>query len=301
MAFSAKVLKDSLSQHGVRLSTLEVTIPRLVLAEFNTHRVFSRNSASSRAIPVEKRISMVESDPFIPESFGKNQKGMQASEDLDDASARLAREDWMSACKDAVTHARALAQKGVHKQLANRLIEPFCWQTIIVSSTEWDNWDALRMSPDAQPEIRKAAEMMFEARRTSVQRIMSEGEWHLPLVDDFVELVNEGYSLEQIKLICVGRCARVSYLTHDGIRDPQADVDLAIRLKTSGHMSPFEHAATQMSNDDAQSEIIWQLESSSGFVDVDPSRVFCGNFRGWKQFRKEIPFEDNFKMQGKSL
>src|SRR6188474_2541487 len=126
MAYSVKVLADSLAvrgKHTSRLTTMEVTLPRIVLAEFNTHRVFSRNSASSRAIPVEKRIAAIEADPFEPEAFGKNQKGMQASQDLSSDDDVMARAAWRKACADAIISAKTLATLGVHKQLANRIIE----------------------------------------------------------------------------------------------------------------------------------------------------------------------------------
>jgi thymidylate synthase ThyX len=260
------VLADSI--HHTRLTTIEVTFPRIVLAEFNTHRVFSRNSASSRAIPVEKRIAMVEADPFIPESFGKNQKGMQASENLADEEALKARSAWMQAMGYAIGQARALAKLGVHKQLANRLIEPFCWHTVIVSSTEWENFWALRCHPDAQPETRRAAELMMEVYDQSEPKHLKEGEWHLPLLEDEARIRAEGFDVRKVS---IGRCARVSYLTHDGKREPQADVELCDRLMTSGHMSPLEHVATPA-----------------------PTNSFLGNFRGWIQYRKTIPDEENF-------
>lgn len=276
---------------------MEVTLPRLVLAEFNTHRMFSRNSASSRAIPVEKRIAMVEADPFVPEAFGKNQKGMQASEDLMSEGDAAARATWMLAKIDAVKHAKALAALGVHKQLANRLIEPFTWQTILVTATEWENYFALRCSPEAQPEIRKPSEMMREAYAASIPRELKVGEWHLPLLqpDEFVlpddsPEWNEpiGFpcsllSVEMAKRVSAGRCARVSYLTHDGRRDINADVELCIRLQSSGHLSPLEHVARPM------------VVGVDCDVNKLPTETFCGNFCGWVQMRKEIPNENNFK------
>jgi thymidylate synthase ThyX len=274
MAFSAKVLADSISPAGHRLTTLEVTLPRIVLAEFNTHRMFSRSSASSRAIPVEKRIAMVESDPFVPESFGKNQKGMQAAEVLDTTKANHARDIWLGAAQAACIHAKRLADIEVHKQLANRLLEPFCWHTIICTATEWDNFWGLRISPMAQPEIAKPAEMMAEVMRASVPKRIEIGFWHTPLVPDEEELVSAGYSSRQIAEISTARCARVSYLTHDGKRDPTADIVLYHRLVTSGHMSPLEHVATP---------------NTKGM-----GHEFVGNFCGWFQLRKTIPGERDF-------
>lgn len=291
MAYAAKVLKDSLSSSGVRLTTMEITFPRIVLAEFNTHRVFSRNSASSRAIPVEKRIAAVEADPFIPAAFGKNQKGMQASEELDEFEASKARKTWMAACADAVAYARDLANRGVHKQLANRIIEPFCWHTVIVSGTEWDNYDALRNNKMAQPEIRTVTELMVDARNKSEPECLGVGEWHLPFLQDDEQHLD----IETKIKICVARCARVSYLTHDGKRSIEDDIVLYDRLASSGHMSPMEHVATPMTRQMADDIIRPQLidDWMTAFAAI-PKNVFSGNFRGWVSHRKQLPNEDNF-------
>ena len=278
--YNARILKDSIASgfyRDIRLTTLEVTFPRIVLAEFNTHRTKSRNSASSRAIPVKKRISMVESDPFIPESFGKNQKGMQASETLNEANTQRAREIWLSAKDAMVAHASQLADIEVHKELANRLLEPFAWQTVICTATEWENFFALRCNPQAQGEIRKAAEMMREVMRESEPQYLQQGQWHLPLIFD----EDNDLSLEDKVKVSVARCARVSYLTHDGRRDVQADLDLYNRLATSGHMSPMEHAA------------MVNVQENNLILAIRPE--FNGNFRyPWIQHRKMLAGEDVF-------
>lgn len=277
MGYAAKVLADSLSPAGVRLTTLEVTMPRIVLAEFNTHRMLSRNSASSRAIPVEKRIAAVRADPFIPDAFGRNQKGMQAEENLDSAETEHAKDMWVSALADALGWAERLARNGVHKQLTNRLLEPFSWHTVIVTATEWDNFFALRCSPMAQPEIRRPAELMREAMAASSPRKLRDGQWHLPLVVDG----DLEFEYPQLIKLSVARCARVSYLTHDGKRDPEADLVLYDRLASSGHMSPMEHVARPMTPSDYG-------------VYVDHRQHFCGNFRGWVSHRKGLPDEAVF-------
>lgn len=282
MAFGCKVLADSVSEAGNRLTTLEVTMPRIVLAEFNTHRVFSRNSASSRAIPVEKMIRMVEEDPYVPTTWGKNQKGMQADEDVDEVHAGAAETIWLRQRDQAILSARALIELGIHKQLTNRLLEPWMWQTIIVSSTQWSNYFHLRCHKDAHPEIRRAALLMRDCMDASKPTTITEGDWHLPLVfDEDVELVlNAATPLSESRMrlvkISVGRCARVSYLTHEGKRDLDADVELCDRLTKSGHMSPLEHAATPLTFDE-------EVKGSS----------WSGNFYGWKQYRKTIVGEDD--------
>jgi hypothetical protein len=139
MSYACRIEKDSVNRWGNRLTTFEVTFPRIVLAEFNTHRVLSRNSASSRAIPVEKQIAKIESDLFLPVYWGKNQKGMQADEELSPTLIEMSEFCWAGASEMAVARARTLLDLGVHKQITNRLLEPFMWHTAVVTATEWDN------------------------------------------------------------------------------------------------------------------------------------------------------------------
>lgn len=304
MAFAATVLADSASPADRRLTTLEVTFPRFVLAEFNTHRVFSRNSASSRAIPIVKQLRRVLEEPFVPLEFGTNQPGMQAGPALEGDALGAAEAEWLRARDDAVRRVLGLIASpdeiaadadlraeldrieptikakqqpeewlNVHKQVANRLLEPFMWHTVIVSATEWDNFFNLRCHPDAQPEIRRVAELMRTARRESEPAQLGWGDWHLPLVRD--EDRDEVSDVEDLAKVSAGRCARVSYLTHAGHRDLSADVELCERLLASGHMSPLEHPARPLSETD--------LKRSE----------WSGNFRGWRQFRKTIQDEAN--------
>jgi thymidylate synthase ThyX len=310
MEYAASILADSLSPHEHRLTTLEVTFPRMVLPEFNTHRMFSRNSASSRAIPVVKQLQRVLDDPFVPFEWGTNKRGMQAGPALRGQKAKVAREEWLSARDSAVAHVIGLishpsfcqqhrrsslpdqvaalreaiaartvpdAWLNVHKQLANRLLEPFMWHTVIVTATEWENFWHLRTHRDAQPEIRRVALMMRDAWQHSVPRHRGADDWHLPLTDDLKVGRLGGLALEDAIKVCVGRCARVSYMTHSGQRDPSADIALHDRLLTSGHLSPFEHAARPLTNE--------ALENGSGW---------SANFRGWRSYRKEVPGEADF-------
>lgn len=304
MGFDAKILADSRSPADYRLTTLEATFPRFVLAEFNTHRVFSRNSASSRAIPIAKQLRRVLEEPYVPIEFGSNQPGMQAGAALAGEKRDAAEREWLHARDDAVRRVLGLvtdpdaisadddlfeylgqveeairnrAQSpqwlNVHKQVANRLLEPFMWHTVIVTATEWDNFLNLRCHPDAQPEIRLTAEKMRTAIEASEPDQLGEGEWHLPLVRS--EDREQVATLEDLIKISAGRCARVSYLTHAGERDPNADIELHDRLLESGHMSPLEHPARPLSTEDLK------------------ENEWSGNFRGWCSYRKLIPGEGN--------
>lgn len=284
---SAKILADSISPEGVRLTTLEVTFPRNILAEVNTHRVFSRNSASSRAIPVEKMLLQVMTDPYIPTHWGKNQKGMQAQEVVDGPRATLAANWWLHARDQAVDTAKELLALGIHKQITNRLLEPFLWHTAIISSTEWSNWDHLRDNEQAHPEIQKMARLMKEAREGSTPSPLAYGQWHLPLMStgEINQCALKTLNLDA-KKVSVGRCARVSYLTHEGKRDMAKDVELHDSLLKNGHMSPFEHVARPMQR--------WEEDLYSTGNDRSAGRIpFCGNFRGWVSYRKEIPNEED--------
>ena len=259
--FNARVLADSISPAGIRLTTLEVRFPRFVLSEFNTHRVFSRNSASSRAVPTNKMVERVLQNPAMPVEWGVNKAGMSASETLTAEQAEEAKVEWLRARDSAVGHVRDLQKLNVHKQVINRIMEPFMWHTVIVTATEWDNFFKLRLAENAQPEIRVAAQHMRAAIDASKPTPVAIGAWHLPLVQDD----ERSMPIEELKKVSAARCARVSYLTHDGKRDIEKDVELCQRLLSDRHMSPFEHVATP--SDDAD---------------------FHANFRGWRQMRKEL-------------
>lgn len=253
-----------MSPAGVRLTTLEVTFPRFVLAEFNTHRVFSRNSASSRAVPTSKLLEKVANDPALPLEWGRNKPGMSADEVLTPEEEERAKRTWLSARDAALAHARSLSELKVHKQDVNRLLEPFLWHTVIVTSTEWKNFFTLRCAVTAQPEIREAAQRMRAALAASEPRAVGYGEWHLPLVQDD----ERSLDIETQKKISAARCARVSYLTHAGTREIEKDAELHDRLKRERHLSPFEHVATPAH--DAH---------------------FYANLRGWVQMRRDVEAE----------
>lgn len=257
MTTSAKIIRDSVSPEGHRLTTMEVTFHRFVLAEFNTHRMFSRNSASSRAIPTKKFMERVSA---FPVEFGSNQPGMQAGPPLEGEDLKRAEELWGVAGIQMKMFAKQLADLGVHKQVTNRLLEPFMWHTVIVTATEWDNFFGLRANPMAQPEIRVAAEMMLDAYKNSEPELL-RGQWHLPYVLDDELPLDLGVLLK----ISAARCARVSYLTHDGVRNIDKDLELFARLTEADppHASPLEHVA----------------------LPARPGETVEGNFTGWHQLR----------------
>jgi thymidylate synthase ThyX len=271
MGFSARVLLDSVSPAGVRLTTMEVRYPRFIHSEQMTHRVFSRNAASSRAIPIKKMIDAVRNDPAMPIWWGRNQSGMQAMQEIDSSARAAAEAEWRRALEDALAHAERLTAPDInlHKQLVNRILEPFAWITVIITATEWANFFTQRTHEDAQPELKHIADLMLAAYRGSTPRPLGVGDWHTPLIlgDEEAAL-----PLEERLKISVARCARVSYLSHDGTRDHAKDIELYERLVgggANGHWSPFEHVATPLAD----------------------GAEWSGNFRGWEQYRKRFAQE----------
>ena len=306
---SAKIVADSVSPEGVRLTTMEVVIHRFVLAEFNTHRVFSRNSASSRAIPVRKQMRAVKEDLALPVSWPAEQKGMQGGAELDDDDEYQRRSqamsNWDRASRLSLEAAGSLVDLGLHKSLVNRLLEPFMWHTVIVTATAWSNFFDLRLDRDAQPEIRQAAEAMADAMAKSQPTELLDGEWHLPYVTfDDEQQVGLGISdatdinaIATLKAVSAARCARVSYLTHDGRRDMLADIDLYDRLVTERlsrglaiHWSPLEHVATPWAeNRQPYSPDLTYSTLTGQVVKVANQHLpRVGNLLGWRSMRTEV-------------
>lgn len=262
MAFSVKILADSLAPCGARLTTFEVTYPRPIHSEILTHKALSRNSASSRAIPVEKLIRRVIEDPWVPSYIGANQKGMQPGDELTEFARQHAVNEWLMARDRAVERAEELVKLRVHKGVVNRLLEPWMWITVIISATTWDNFYGLRCHKDAEPHFQHLARHMRDAAAASTPRELAAGRWHLPLIDDGMDRhevakiaeIPRGPGEDDAALdrwlckVSVGRVARVSYLTHDGKRDLREDIGLHDRMMVQDplHASPAEHVAQAM-------------------------------------------------------
>lgn len=249
---------------------MEARYPRFVHSELMTHRVFSRNAASSRAIPIKRMIAAVREDPAMPVYWGKNQTGMSARTEISGEARARAEHEWLRALENALESAERLSDSEIdlHKQLVNRILEPFAWITVIITATQWANFFTQRCHPDAQPEIKQIADMMLAAYRASVPQVVPLGGWHVPLILDDERSLDD----ELLCKLSVARCARVSYLTHEGTRDRAKDLELYERLMSggaNGHWSPTEHVATPLAAASASS----------------------GNLRGWEQYRKRFPDE----------
>jgi len=295
---SAKVIADSVCPQGVRMTTMEIEYPRFILAELNTHRMLSKNSASSRAIPVKAMHEFIKANPATPVSWGKNQPGMKANEDVGSTVALEAEQIWNRAKDDALHWADALAHKlAIHKQIANRITEPWMTMKTVISGTEWNNFFHLRNHADAQPEIKALAEAMTVAYTTHLPVPLKPGQWHLPYITiaEYVptgelQYLNNNFdpiSLEEAKIVSASCCAQVSYRKNDDSFDKAKKIYDQLILSEPVHASPIEHQATPM---DVDSMCRFEPDTwQPGVTHVSAnSDLWSGNLRGWIQYRKLI-------------
>lgn len=291
--FEAIIVADSITKQGKRITTMQLRYPRFIHSELMTHRVLSRNASSSRAIPVQKMIDQVRNEPATPVYWGKNQSGMQAAEELQGKELELAKWDWELAATAAAQVAESMQKKGIHKQVANRILEPFQFISVVVTATEWDNFFELRAHPDAQPEFQFLALMMKAAMGESTPHVLREDEWHVPYVQTKFS-VKDGLTyhwngvrigLDEALKCSAAACARASYNKHDGTTASVVEnIDLHDKLVGSDpkHASPVEHQATP-------DTISW-FASLRKFIGLSQfhNRHLHGNFVGWVQYRKLI-------------
>lgn len=322
MTIRAEIVEDSVAQHefGDRLTSFSLYYPRYILAELNTHRVFSRSSASSRAIPTKTMIERIVKDTARPVSWGKNQRGMQAGEELDTylklpeyvnfervdqwngqvfhklpeghyrkVDVEMSREHaWDIARDNAITVATAFDAAGYHKQVVNRILEPFTHVATIVTATEWDNWFELRSHKDADPTAKALSDAMLEAYEASKPRVLKVGQWHLPWIKPEER---DQYPVTALKKMSTARSARVSYFNHDGT-NPNVAKDLSLYDDLVGarplHASPAEHQGTP-------DEFLGIDVLKDDFGSYDKVRYknerMHGNFKGFIQHRKILELD----------
>lgn len=294
----AKVIAHSISAvTGDRMVSLEIEYPRFILAELNTHRMLSKNSASSRAIPVAKMLELVQTNPAEPVFWGKNQPGMQAKEELHGNALALAKILWDEAKQNAINSSSALNKVGLHKQIANRPLEFAQVMKTVISGTEWANLYHLRKHSDAQPEFNALATAMYDAVYKSSPVMLYPGEWHLPYIEcvrDFngtmrYYVESQEVSLDEAKVISASCCAQVSYRKEDySLEKAEKIFDQLINSQPC-HSSPVEHQATPMDKRTWLEKLTLQKFTQDGITHVDRNgNRWSGNLRGWIQHRKLI-------------
>lgn len=315
MTIAAHVVCDSISDEDStphRITSVQITAHRFILAEINTHRKFSRSYRSSRAVPVHKLIEEVRTNPAMPFFWGKNKPGMQADQELTGDTLAMAKQIWRASAEDAVMRAHQLAETGMHKQIANRVLEPYMWAHGVITSTEWDNFFGLRLHSSAQPEFRELANKIWYVMKESTPAPLRPNDWHMPYagaesMEQILDSINKyGHIFREsqfdpalsIRLIMsTARCARSSYKPFDADRPSTFEEDMVTYQKlnlpgTSNynptqpiHASPAEHQATPDTYGTVYVPPYW--EESEGWQHADQH----GNFTGFRQHRKMLQGE----------
>ena len=312
----ATVICDSISEQGIRLTTFEIEYPRIVMSEFNTMRAISKNSSSSRAIPVSKMLEHTKNINLKPIYFGSKKSGMQAGDELVGEDLEYAHAVWDSALASAIGQAELLDDCGVAKEVTNRLVEPFQLVKVVCTATDWENFFNLRLHPDSDPNICMLAYKMYKAMEESKPYELKEGEYHLPYVNVgwngkgemcyFDEDFNS-VELEQAIKLSAASCASVSYRT-EGMTLEKADkiFDMLIKAEVI-HASPFEHLATPISkeieienSDYLTVGFINKVGDSNtwqqGITHMNKQGQLCsGNLRGFVQYRHLLPNNTNWE------
>lgn len=316
-SISAKVIADSISEAGHRITTFEVEYPRIVMSEFNTMRAISKNSSSSRAIPVAKMLEHTVKTNLKPIYFGAKQSGMQAGDELVGEDLQYAQDVWEGALNSAVGQAKLLDDCGVAKEVTNRLVEPFQLVKVVCTATDWENFFNLRLHPDADPNICMLAYKMYESMIHSKPQLLKGGQWHLPYVNsansDALDSMGNRYedldyyvgdfnflSLEDAIKYSAASCASVSYRT-EGMTLAKADkiFDMLINAEVI-HASPFEHLATPIKGrvDGLNIVRVNCIKSDTwedGVTHMNRQGELCsGNLRGFISYRHQLPNNTNW-------
>ncbi|QHZ60084.1 hypothetical protein PJKIFABJ_00148 [Pseudomonas phage PE09] len=299
---SAKIIAISIAPNGQMIVTWELEYQRFIHGEFMTHRLFSRNAASSRAIPVSTIIKQVEDNPAMPIHWGANQSGMQAKQELSPVLQIGAKWAWKMAAKAAVHWANVMVKLGLHKQATNRILEPFQTMKTVMTATCMDNFFWLRNHEDAQPEIRELARLMWEALEAATPVHIGPGDWHVPYFGhgQWYHNYPEG-SLEDALAISSSCCAQVSYRKLDDTLEKAQMVYERLVGSEPVHASPFEHQATPMEYTTGREAIVAYLSGKTekakdgkawqeGVTHTDRNdNLWSGNLIGWVQHRQLIP------------
>lgn len=293
---TAKVVADSINAFGDRLTSLELHYPRFIHAEFLRHRMFSNSVSSSRAIPVNKMLDQIEINPAMPIYWGKNQSGMSASEEIEDT--HLASEVWTNALYGAIECADELRELQVHKQITNRLVEPFQFINQVVTATDFDNFFYLRIDSAAQPEIQELARVMYQAMIESNPNVLRNNSYHMPYITDSML---QSYTIEECQKISASMCAQSSYRLADDSLEKAEMIYKKLVESRPLHASPFEHIASPFSEEenmlraehkDSLKRALLMLGQDEDYAEAKSKMLmYEGNFRGWSQMRKKIKNE----------
>lgn len=317
---SATIIADSIHDEGnIPITTYEFEYPRFIHAELMTHRMFSRNAASSRAIPVERMIELIQARVAMPIHWGLNQAGMQANAECTEnvvirptsnkiirwifskiPGLNVTREvAWKAAASTAIFFAKAFHAAGFHKQIVNRMLEPFSFMKVVVTATEFDNFFYLRNHKDAQPEIHELARVALLAFMTRSTNELKTGWWHTPYFgngywapfhanEDTTDL-DRPYTLDEALKISSSCCAQVSYRRLNDTLEKAYEVYDRLVTSRPLHASPFEHQGTPIIGFGQEGVTHVRFDSinlDAPLSEATPNALWSGNLRGWVQYRQ---------------
>lgn len=295
---NSKIIADSISSCGKRITTFELQYPRFIHSEVMTHSLLAKNSSSSRAVPVKKMLELVRNNPASPIHWGKNQPGMVSAGELEGDALEAVKLNWFESAKHATSFSEAMSELGCHKEVSNRITEPYQWMKVILTGTEFENFFWLRDADDAQPEIASLARQMKKLRGENEPTLLYPGEWHLPYITtyrgeycdwpDYIDpLSGESLSLEEAKTVSMARCAAVSYRTENIGLDKSLDIYKKLFSGNKVHASPAMHQATPMKHCETLQDSLTYMLTEKGVTHLDCyGALWSGNLQGWIQQRQ---------------
>ena len=303
----AAVIAHSISAvSGEEIVTFLIDFPRFILPEFNTHRVISKSGASSRAIPVAKSIEAIQNHSYMPIHFGQNKAGMSADQEVDKTTKFTAKCAWDFAARNAIESAKTLNSLGIHKQVTNRVLEPFSYMRMVVTATEWDNFFWLRLHEDADPHINELARVMLFALQESIPTELQQGDYHVPFFGEgyWTPAIEARYGVTAQQAIehSMSCCAQTSYRKLDMSSEKTQDIVKKLFGGSRAHSSCGEHQASPMAVPTLN--LIPSEYLIADYIQVMPEAThldrqgnfWSNNFKHWSQYRDSI--EGNVKTHG---
>lgn len=275
------------SPEPTQIVTFMLRYWRAFHGELLTHRVFSRCSGSSRAIPTKKIIAEVWNDPAGPTMWGVNKPGMQSHAELQGWRLWTAKALWKAASRTACVFAWALNKVGLHKQYANRGLEAYQYIRVMVTTTDKGlaGFRALRDHHAAMPEFGHMAKDMGAAFDASTPVLLKDGDWHLPLITPEERKV---MPMKMQLKVSAARNARTSYHRHDG-KPATSHEDMKLHdslvADEPKHASPTEH------------QVMFTAKPMPCRRKMEPVIDLQGNLRGkgLVQYRKLVENKDAYR------
>lgn len=314
----AELLAYSSSWVGTNVATFLLTIPRVMLPELTRHRNFSFSVESSRAKSIEKVIEDIVKNKYYPD-WTINKKGMSGDK-LSDINQRKRANEKVDFLANTIINVVELSLKdelGIHKQNANRYLEPFQYIDVIVtgSLTDWlaflelrhPQGDLINKCEDSEPhginysfpaqsEIQNIAIKVWNILKDAEPNYLEPGEYHLPYRLENDERV---YTIEEQLSYASSKCATISFGNHSEDNKTKANLDntnrLYKRLINHKHWSPLEHCLRVPTKEEVMSKAFDSITviDENGIAKRKLGK-YVSNISNhyWIQHRKEVENRD---------